>query len=67
MEGKVKYVRRNVWYEGNEEYAYDHDIHARRCSCTYAVLYNGDEVIMILGILQLMLLPALVRVFIMFT
>lgn len=34
MRGKVKYVDRDVWYEG------DHD----RYTNTYAVLYNGDTV-----------------------
>ena len=36
MEGKVKFVRRDVWFIENQEY--------RRCTATYAVLYNHDEV-----------------------
>lgn len=44
MEGKVKFVRRDVWFIENQEYSNDSDIHARRCTATYAVLYNHDEV-----------------------
>lgn len=44
MEGKVKFVRRDVWLIENQEYSNDSDIHARRCTATYAVLYNQDEV-----------------------
>ena len=44
MRGKVKYVSRNVWYVGNQEYPHSHDFHDVRCTCTFSVLYNGDEV-----------------------
>lgn len=44
MEGKVKFVRRDVWFIENQEYSNDSDMHARRCTATYAVLYNYDEV-----------------------
>ena len=43
MEGKVKFVRRDVWFIENQEYSNDSDIHARRCTATYAVFYNYDE------------------------
>ena len=33
MKGKVRYVKRAVWWEYNE-----------RCTNTFAVLYNGDNV-----------------------
>lgn len=44
MEGKVKFVRRDVWFIENQEYSNDSDIYARRCTATYAVLYSHDEV-----------------------
>ena len=37
MEGKVKFVRRDVWFIENQEYSND-------STATYAVLYNYDEV-----------------------
>lgn len=44
MRGKVKYVTRSVWYVESEDSIHSHDTHAIRYTCTYAVLYNGDEV-----------------------
>ena len=44
MRGKVKYVTRNVWYIENTENHWDSELHARRCTNTYAVLYNDDNV-----------------------
>lgn len=44
MEGIVKYVTRNVWYEECTSDHWRSDVHPRRYTCTYAVLYNGDEV-----------------------
>ncbi|MBD5289936.1 MAG: hypothetical protein HDS26_04540 [Bacteroides sp.] len=44
MRGKVKYVTRSVWYRENESSQHSSDWHAVRYTCTYAVLYNGDEV-----------------------
>ena len=40
----MKFVRRDVWLIENQEYSNDSDVHARRCTATYAVLYNYDEV-----------------------
>lgn len=44
MKGKVKYVTRSVWYEENQSDHWSSHEHATRCTNTYAVLYNGDEV-----------------------
>lgn len=44
MRGKVKYVTRSVWYNGNQKYHWSSDVHAVRYTNTCAVLYNGDEV-----------------------
>lgn len=40
MRGKVKYVDRSIWYVGNPYRRSEQ----KRCTNTYAVLYNGDEV-----------------------
>ena len=44
MRGKVKYVKRSVWFVEAQESIPNHDTHAIRHTCTYAVLYNGDNV-----------------------
>lgn len=44
MEGKVKYVRRSVWYQENTQDHWKSNVHPVRCTCTFAVLYNGDKV-----------------------
>ena len=44
MRGKDKYVTRSVWYEECQSYHWSSDVHSVRCTNTYAVLYNGDEV-----------------------
>ena len=44
MRGKVKYVTREVWYVENSENHWSSELHARRCTNTYAVLYNDDNV-----------------------
>lgn len=44
MRGKVKYVTRSVWYEECQDDHWKSDTHAVRCTNTYAVCYNGDEV-----------------------
>ena len=44
MRGKVKYVRRNIWYEENSSDHWTSHNHAVRCTCTYAVTYSGDEI-----------------------
>lgn len=44
MRGKVKYVRRDVWFEEAIEDHWSSDVHPIRHTRTYAVLYNGDEV-----------------------
>lgn len=44
MRGKVKYVKRDVWYEECSSDHWSSNSHARRYTNTYAVLYNGDEV-----------------------
>ena len=44
MRGKVKYVTRSVWFVEAQDSVPSHDTHAIRHTCTYAVLYNGDNV-----------------------
>jgi len=44
MRGKVKYVTRSVWYEECSDDHWSSEYHSVRCTNTYAVLYNGDEV-----------------------
>lgn len=44
MEGRIKYVTRSVWFKECTSDHWKSNVHARRCTCTYAVLYNGDEV-----------------------
>ena len=44
MRGKVKYVKRSVWFVEAQESIPNHDTHAISHTCTYAVLYNGDNV-----------------------
>ena len=44
MKGKVKYVTRSVWYEEPQSDHWSSNEHATRCTNTYAVLTNGDEV-----------------------
>ena len=44
MRGKVKYVRRDVWYEENSSDHWSSDNHAVRYTCTYAVTYDGTEI-----------------------
>ena len=44
MRGKIKYVTRSVWYVENRQDHWRSDVHAVRCTNTYAVLYNGDKV-----------------------
>lgn len=44
MEGKVKKVWRDVWYvEGTEDH-WSSDVHPLRCTRTYALLYDDNEV-----------------------
>lgn len=45
MRGKVKYVTRSIWYKENQSVHWSSDLHAVRYTNTYAVLYNGDEVV----------------------
>ncbi len=45
MRGKIKYIRRNVWYVGNQAYHWSSDFHDVRCTRTFAMLYSGDGVI----------------------
>lgn len=44
MRGKVKYVTRSIWYEEQTSDHWSSETHPVRCTNTYAVLYNGDEV-----------------------
>lgn len=44
MRGKVKYVKREVWYKGRDVDWPSSDVHPLRITGTYAVLYNGDVV-----------------------
>lgn len=44
MNGKVKYVTRDIWFEECSDDHWSSDNHAVRYTNTYAVLYNGDEV-----------------------
>ncbi len=44
MEAKVKFVTRSVLFVENQQDHWRSDVHAVRCTITYAVLYNGDEV-----------------------
>ena len=44
MRGKVKYVTRSVWYVESQSDHWSSDVHALRCTDTYAVLYNGNNV-----------------------
>lgn len=44
MEAKVKFVTRSVWFVENQQDHWRSDVHAVRCTNTYAVLYNGDKV-----------------------
>lgn len=41
MRGKVKYVDRSIWYRGDPWQSSKQE----RCTNTFAVLYNGDEVV----------------------
>lgn len=44
MKGKVKKVWRDVWYvEGTEDH-WKSDVHPLRCTRTYALLYDENEV-----------------------
>ena len=44
MRGKVKYVKRKEWFSEVEDSIHNHDTHAIRHTCTYAVLYSDDRV-----------------------
>ena len=44
MRGKVKYVTRDVWEKEIQSNHWSSDYHTERCTNTYAVLYDGNEV-----------------------
>lgn len=44
MKGTVKYVKRSVWYSECQSDHWRSDVHPVRHTCTYAILYNGNEV-----------------------
>lgn len=45
MRGKVKFVKRNTSYIGNQSDQYRSDVHDVRFTTTNAILYDGNEVV----------------------
>lgn len=44
MRGKIKRVKRNVWHIGTIEDEPKSNVHARRETLTFAILYDGNKV-----------------------
>lgn len=44
MKGTVKFVKRSVWFSECQADHWSSDVHPVRHTCTYAILYNGNEV-----------------------